>query len=275
MNLEAATTTMYGGLCADEYGTDDGRPTVILLHGLTFDRRIWAPIVDAVRAADPARRLVALDLPGHGGSPALPSHRPEDVAAALHVALTEAGVTSPVLVGHSMSGAIASSYAARYPAAGVVNVDQLPLVTAFAALVRELEPQLRGAQFAATWRDVFAASFHTELLPPDARHLAESVSRPVQDVVLSYWQELFDRPAEEIQNAVDESMRELAHRGIGYVLLVGRQLPPDLTDAVRARLPRARLVEWPDTGHLPHLARPGRFAELLAGTAAWAGPSAA
>ena len=35
-------------------------------------------------------------------------------------------------------------------------------------------------------------------------------------------------------------------------------------------LPQAEVTIWPGSGHFPHLAQPGRFAELLAATARWA-----
>jgi predicted ester cyclase len=34
-------------------------------------------------------------------------------------------------------------------------------------------------------------------------------------------------------------------------------------------MPRIEIEVWPDTGHFPHLAYPGRFAERLAATAGW------
>ena len=52
-------------------------PTFVLLHGLTFDRRLWEPVLAALPASAPA---VALDLPGHGAEPPLPEPGLEPVA---------------------------------------------------------------------------------------------------------------------------------------------------------------------------------------------------
>ena len=38
---------LYGGLAADERGSDDGRSPLVLLHGLTFDRSMWRPAANA------------------------------------------------------------------------------------------------------------------------------------------------------------------------------------------------------------------------------------
>lgn len=114
----------FGPLSGDDTGDDRESPPIVLLHGLTFDRRTWRPIIDTFRTQDRARRVLALDLPGHGESPPLPSHDLPLVAAVVHDALRAAGVERPVMVGHSISGVLMSLYAATCPVAGVVNVDQ-------------------------------------------------------------------------------------------------------------------------------------------------------
>ena len=59
--------------------------------------------------------------PGHGESPPWPAYDLEPIADAVHRAVTGAGLSPPVLAGHSAGGVIATIYAARYPAAGVVK----------------------------------------------------------------------------------------------------------------------------------------------------------
>jgi pimeloyl-ACP methyl ester carboxylesterase len=185
------------------------------------------------------------------------------VVEVLHEALDAAGITTPLLVGHSMAAALASLYAARHPAAGVVNVDQPPVIADFARLLSSLEPRLRGPAFDDVWREVFFASFRTDLLPETARELVTQHSRPTQELVLSYWQILLDRPLEDTEALIERALTGIAARDIPYVLVLGG----DLDDAVRAhllhRLPRMRVVEWLGTGHFPHLARPAEFADLL------------
>ena len=60
----SATVRRLGGLAADDYGTADDRAPLVLLHGMTFDRTIWRPLVNRLQQADPGRRVLALDLPG-------------------------------------------------------------------------------------------------------------------------------------------------------------------------------------------------------------------
>ena len=47
----------------------DTTTTYVLLHGLTFDHRMWDPVIGALPAG---RRVLALDLPGHGETPMRP-----------------------------------------------------------------------------------------------------------------------------------------------------------------------------------------------------------
>src|SRR4051812_15079754 len=95
---------------------------VVLLHGLTFDRRAWAPIVERLR--DDVL-CIAVDLPGHGhsGGSAMPLDR---LAAVLHRQLGALDIDRPVVVGHSMFGGLAMLYAAQYPVRGGVIVDSSP-----------------------------------------------------------------------------------------------------------------------------------------------------
>ena len=67
---------------------------------------------------------------------------------------------------------IATIYAARYPAAGVVNVDQPLQVEPFARLVRRSR-SLRGPGFAQVWEQ-FEASMGIGLLPQDTQDLLQS-----------------------------------------------------------------------------------------------------
>ena len=65
---------LFAGLAASLEGDSDRRAPLILLHGLTFDRTMWRPAVAELRKLDPGRQIFAVDLPGHGRSPAWPSY---------------------------------------------------------------------------------------------------------------------------------------------------------------------------------------------------------
>ena len=257
------------GLAADDYGRSDDRPPLVLLHGMTFDRTTWRDIVPELQRIDPGRRVVAIDLPGHGQSPDQATYELPDAAGQLHRMVQEAGLSTPVVVGHSASGLLATIYAARYPTRGVVNIDQ-PLATArFATFVRSLAERLRGPEFPAVWQ-TFYDSFHVELLPPAAQNLVRTTSKPRQQIILGYWRQLLDQPATELTAMVEQTTATLRASGPPYLYVAGDDLDPDYRQWLGAHLPTATVEVWPQTGHFPHLADPPRFARRLAGTAQWA-----
>ena len=55
-----------------------------------------------------------------------------------------------------------------------------------------------------------------------------------------------------------------------YLFVAGHDPGPEYLGWLNRELPQAEVTVWPGSGHFPHLAQPGRFAELLAATARWA-----
>ena len=91
------------------YETAGTGTPVVLLHGLTFDRTTWRPVVDRLEAR---MRTIAVDLPAHGESPGPPG-TVDQLAASVHNLVVELDVVSPMIVGHSFGAAVASMYAAQ------------------------------------------------------------------------------------------------------------------------------------------------------------------
>jgi pimeloyl-ACP methyl ester carboxylesterase len=257
-----------GSLTVDIDLGSDGAPPLVLLHGLTFDRSMWQPIRERVSAVTPARCVVACDLPGHGGSDPQEDYRVDAVAAMVHEAVSDAALEAPVVVGHSISGLVATLYAARYPTRGVVNVDQPLDVTAFAELVRSLENRLRSADFPALWR-MFEASFHLELLPADVQEKVRATTHVDQQVVLGYWNQIFELSTEALNTLVDDALAAVRDQSLRYTYVSGSVIDASYEQWLQARIPDVDFVSWPNSGHFPHLAHPDAFAELLIATAGW------
>ena len=93
---------------------------LVLLHGAETDADMWAPYMEGLARG---RRVLAPDLPGHGGS-ASPDDMdcsPPGVALWLAGLLDAEGVGSAALLGHSFGGVVATSLALEMPD----RVDQL------------------------------------------------------------------------------------------------------------------------------------------------------
>ena len=258
----------HPALAGDLAGASDRRPPLVLLHGLTFDRTMWLPALAHLAELDPARPVLSLDLPGHGESPPWPVYGLESIADAVHRAVTEAGLSAPVLVGHSAGGVIATIYAARYPAAGVVNVDQPLQVEPFAQVLRSLADQLRGPGFAQVWEQ-FEASMGIGLLSRDAQELLRSARYVRQDLVAGYWREVIDEPPGELARKTADGLAAVREAKVPYVYVGGHDPGAEYLDWQQRELPQTEVMVWPGSGHFPHLAQPERFAGVLAATSSW------
>lgn len=261
-------------LQSDVEGTPDARPPLVLLHGLTFDRAMWRPALAELAHIDPGRHVLALDLPGHGGSPAWPSYDIESIADGVHAAVTAHGLRPPVVVGHSLAAWVAMDYAARYPVCGVVNVDTWLQMGQTTALAKSLAGEIRGAGFAAAWR-LFEDSMHIEMLPESTRRLLRPTSAVRQDVVAGYWRFAFDWPAGQLAAFFDAIIARLRAHQVRYLFVAGHPVEAEYLDWLGQRLPQAAVHVLPDSGHFPQLAHPARFAAVLAATAQWPGALAA
>lgn len=103
--------------------SDSGRPVLLFGHSLLFDRRMWAPQVDALSRE---YRCVAIDFPGHGESdePAR-GHSMLDNTEAYRKVMDHLALESAVVIGLSMGGMAAMPFALGHPGRvrGLVLLD--------------------------------------------------------------------------------------------------------------------------------------------------------
>jgi pyruvate dehydrogenase E2 component (dihydrolipoamide acetyltransferase) len=134
-----------------------GTPTV-MLHGFGSELDSWRQLVNAVPAAGP---VLALDLPAHGKSAALPAAGFDGLVEAVEAALVAEDVTTAHLLGHSLGGAVATALAGR----AVVAARTLLLIAPAG-----LGPEINGA-----FLDGFLRARRAESLAP---WLAMTVTDP-------------------------------------------------------------------------------------------------
>src|SRR5918992_2871493 len=95
---------------------------IVFIHGAGDSAAVW----DHQGANLGAEHTVlALDLPGHGSRLAEQAHGDHQAnAGEVARALEQAGLQRPVLVGHSMGGAVALSYALGAQTGGAGSIPQ-------------------------------------------------------------------------------------------------------------------------------------------------------
>jgi len=231
----------------------EGTP-VVLLHGLTFDRTTWRPITE--RLGDGVQ-TIAVDLPGHGASPG-PAVTLDELVVRIHELLASLDIDEPVVVGHSIGASLAFFYAGRFPARGVVGVDQPLDVRAFSALLKQIEPVLRGPGFASAF-ERFQESMEIDRIPEPLRSLVYDAQRIEQDVVVGYWEEVLRSDTDALQARIDDGLASIE---IPALAVFGRTMPEGSEHGL-ARVHDLELEEWPGLGHFPHLVDADRFTARL------------
>ena len=135
--------------------THPNKSPLVLINGWTGDHGIFMPQIAHFSAS---RRVVAVNLRGHGASDAAEQEYTmaglaEDIAWQCNVL----GLEKPVVIGHSLGGAIALELCGRYPdlASGMVMIDSIvmsPPSLREAPALRELLDGIAGPEYLAVSR---------------------------------------------------------------------------------------------------------------------------
>jgi pyruvate dehydrogenase E2 component (dihydrolipoamide acetyltransferase) len=238
-------------------GEGDSVP-VLVLHGFGADLNTWMFTQPALAEG---RQVIALDLPGHGGSSKqLDRTDAESLAAIVGDALNALGIERLHLVGHSMGGGIAILFALRQPE----RVATLTLISS-ASLGPEINTAfIDGFVLAARRREAIEV---LNLLVHDtalvSRTMVEDVLRykrldGVPEALAAFAEEWF--PGGRQRAALSDAVAMLK---LPVQIIWGREdriIPVAHAEALTSRLP-VHILE--QTGHLPHMERAGEVNRLI------------
>ena len=223
------------------FATSTGNPTgkpVILIHGAGGDHSVWADC-----RVGPDYRLLALDLPGHGGSDGEELTGIADLADWLTEVLDATGWDQAVLVGHSMGALAALDCAARHP--GRVR----SLVLLGCAAVMPVHPDLlKTARDDPAAAAALIAKWGFAKEPPPAPALvsaAASLMAACPDGVLHADLAACD--------AYGDGKAAAARLQCPVTVVIGgrdRMSPPEAGQALAAAIPGGRAVTIAAAGHL-------------------------
>jgi pimeloyl-ACP methyl ester carboxylesterase len=251
----SAVTATAPELAYDRVGSG---PQLVLLHPLGADRRVWAPVLPLLAGE---RELIAVDLPGFGGSPPLPGPEPTPARLAEAVAdgLAAHGVQDFAVAGNSLGGWVALELALAGRARSVTAIgpaglwpEPLPPRRGSARAVARLAAPFAGAlarvpALRRTAMAMFVA--HPERMPAAA----------ARDLIRAY----AHAPGFPEVNA---AMRASTFSGLEEIRVPATLAWPE-HDRMVARLrhppPNVRTVILPGTGHLPMWDDPRLVADLL------------
>lgn len=256
-----------------------GATPLVLVHGNFGTWRWWRPLFDRL---PPDARAYAPDLRGCGDSDRSGPHTIPALADDLAAFADTLGLAHFHLLGHSLGGAVALEFALRQPE----RAQTLALVAPAPA---EGMPMFRNTSTPAPWltrlfdlkRDTALAQLDTgyrfwrtlganrhllrralQRLTPTLRHddafeaLVDDAARMSPKAVIGHLRSLDDWNVQA----------QLSRIKAPTLIVWGERdilVPRPALERMVSRLPRGRLVVWPDTGHAPQLEQPDRFAMLL------------
>jgi pyruvate dehydrogenase E2 component (dihydrolipoamide acetyltransferase) len=240
-----------------DLGQGDGVP-VLLVHGFGADLNTWMFTQPALAAA---RRAVALDLPGHGGSAKeVGAGDPEGLTDAVEGAPSALGIEQVHLVGHSMGGAVAASLALRRPdlvcsltliaSAGLGPEINASFIDGFVRMARRREAA-----------EILSLLVHDPALV--SRAMVEDVLRYKRlDGVTAALAKIAEAWFAGGRQALDLTGR-IAKLAVPVQVIWGRDdriLPVAHAEALASRFP-VQILDG--VGHLPHMEKAGEVTRLI------------
>ena len=247
--MSVITEQQWGELLVHRAG--DGARPVVLVHGWSCRAEDWQGLL----ASPPAGvTLYAVALPGHGRArdQQAPAWTIAGLGQALLAGLDAAGLSSPVLVGHSMGGAVVMEAARqRADVAAVILVDTfvIPYGDLSEAQAADIEAPFRE-DFAAAMANLVTNSVGSQLDEAGRETLIRQMSEGNQAVLLPLWHDLLRWNPEP----AFADIRCPIHA------INGDLIP----EPAKARC-QGRLQEWliPGAGHFPQLEMPEEFGRVF------------
>jgi pimeloyl-ACP methyl ester carboxylesterase len=244
-------------------------PALVLIHGSNASLHTWEPWVALLGAK---YRIVTMDMPGHGLTGAVPGddYSRAGMVAFTHQVLQKLGLAHYAIGGNSMGGGVAAQYAEDYPG----EVTALILVDA-AGLPRERQP---GEKIPLGFRIAQIPVLNKIMLYVSPRSIfAEGVrkvfvdqSKVTDEMIDRYYDlNLYDgnRRATGIRfrnPSTDQAVAEkLGQIRAPVLVLWGEKdglIPVANAYEFQKRISGAKVVVYPDVGHIPMEEAPERSA---------------
>jgi 3-oxoadipate enol-lactonase len=243
--------------------TDIGSgPPLVLLHAFPLDRGMWEPQWTAL---GDRYRIIAVDLPGFGESPADPGFTVESAADRVAQLLDRLKLQQVALGGLSMGGYVALAFARKHPdrltaliladtrseaddAAGKEGRSRLIKLTEEFGPSKVYEGMLPKVLGAGT----------QESQPQVVAFVRGLATRQTAEGVIGGLTALRDRP---------DATPSLEKIDVPTLILVGSEdglTPPELSDAMGKQIRGSKVIRIPGAGHLSNVENPTAFNAAVA-----------
>jgi 3-oxoadipate enol-lactonase len=244
-----------------EAAGDPNKTPLVFLHGIGGAARAWR---GQLATFGGRYHALAWDMPGYGGSAALPSVSIATLADALQDFLQAIGGPRPILVGHSIGGMIVQHWLTRHPraAAAVVLAQTSP---AFGKAEGDWQKQFIEARLGPLDRGETMKSLAPvlvkELVGDDPNARGMDIARDCMASVLepSY-------RAMMLALLGFDQRKALSDIAVPTLVLSGskdKNAPAPMMAKMATYIPEAAYVELEGAGHLVNLERPEAFNAAL------------
>lgn len=248
-----------------DYEISGEGPPVVLLHGFTGSKKTWAHLRGLLHDEF---KVITIDLPGHGQTSLSPKTM-DQCCNDLVQLLSFLNVDQTHIIGYSMGGRVALSFAMRYPQ----YVQSLVLESASPGLKRENDRKERIAnderlatkmeqegivQFVNFWEDI--PLFATQ------KRLPMDVQQTIRNERLSQQVEGLSNSLRNMGTGKQPTWWEqLHHLTCETLLIVGEHDHKFVTinEQMEKKIKQASLVVVSDAGHAIHVEQPDFFGKLV------------
>jgi pimeloyl-ACP methyl ester carboxylesterase len=235
-----------------------GAPPLVFVHGLCCSHTDWRLQVEHFCAR---HMTIAVDLPGHGATPAADAATIEACGAEVAALLDAHAVPPAVLVGHSLGCRVVLEAASRVPerVAGIVLVDGSRFGP---GMTQTFEAAFAAGGYKPLLRGLFQQMFTPR---SDAGTAAAAIERALavpEDVGRSLLLSLVRYDVDKLEAALAATKTPLLVLQTTFVndkrerasMRAGQTTP--YLDYIRAKVPAARIEVLPGLGHFPQLDAP-------------------
>lgn len=262
----AATVTTDDGARLAVRRVGSGRPTVVLLHGLTGNRDDWGPV--ARRLVDGGLEVLAIEHRGHGQSTAgADGYGVARLAADVAQVLSSLNLRDVTLVGHSMGAMTAMATMIEHPQVAAERITRLALVATTASL-SDLRSQLGLKALSLKLTDWFAVFDKRMRVGAGLMAMSRNPSLELVDHLIESTGRISHETRRQATAAladydITDSLDQLTVETLIVAGSRDRLTPPRFSRALAKRIPSATLHTVDGGGHMMMLDRADELAELL------------